>query len=255
MNLGVNARDAMPEGGKLIIETANVTLDEGYCKTHLGAMPGEYVLLSLSDNGHGMDKESLEHIFEPFYTTKETGRGTGLGLSMVFGIVKSHGGYITCNSEPEKGSTFKIYFPTIDAGRMEEDARGEEEGALAGGRETILLVEDEGFLLDLGKNMLERFGYRVLTADRGESAVEIYREKKDGISLVILDLIMPGMGGKKCLEELLGINPRAKVVIASGYSVNGPTEKDLAARARGFISKPYELSKMLKVVRQVLDRE
>jgi two-component system cell cycle sensor histidine kinase/response regulator CckA len=253
MNLCINAKDAMLDGGKLIIETENVILNEGYCKTHLGAVPGEYVLLTISDTGHGMDKETVEHIFEPFFTTKETGKGTGLGLSMVYGILKSHGGFITCYSEPGKGTTFRIYFPALGAvsvtRRAEEE---EEEDGLPRGSETILLVDDEDFLRELGKEMLERFGYEVLIADRGESALEIYGKKSDAISLVILDLMMPGIGGKRCLEELLRMNPLVNVVIASGYSINEPIRETLDAGAKGFIGKPYELRQMLSTVRKVL---
>ena len=255
MNFGVNARDAMPGGGRLIIETENVTLDEEYCKTHLGAVPGEYVLLTISDTGCGMDRETLEHIFEPFYTTKETGTGTGLGLSMVYGIVKSHGGYINCYSNPGDGTTFRIYFPAFEAGNVAHGAKIEHEEDLPRGSETILLVDDEKFLRDLGKEMLERVGYRVLMANKGEMAIEIYKEKREGISLVILDLIMPGMGGRKCLEELLRIDPEVKVIIASGYSINGPAQESLDAGAKGFISKPYELRKMLDAVRKVLNQK
>jgi two-component system cell cycle sensor histidine kinase/response regulator CckA len=254
MNLSVNARDAMPDGGKLVIETGNTILEEEFCKTHLGAVPGQYVLLTVSDTGRGMDKQTLEHIFEPFYTTKEIGRGTGLGLSMVYGIVKSHGGYITCDSDQGEGTTFRIYCPAIEAGSQEEEAEREEGEEISGGNKTILLVDDEGSLQDLGKKMLETFGYTVLLADRGESAIEIYRERRKTISLVILDLIMPGMGGEKCLEELLRMDSEVKVVIASGYSVNASTRETLDAVAKGFISKPYELRQMLKMVREVLDQ-
>jgi len=255
MNLSVNARDAMPEGGRLVIETETISLDEEYCRSHLGAVPGEYVLLAVSDTGSGMNKETVDHIFEPFYTTKETDKGTGLGLSMVYGIVKSHGGYIMCYSEPGEGTTFKIYFPAIEAVSMERGAEKEGEGEIQGGSETILLVDDERLLQNLGKEILERFGYTVLIADRGEKALEIYKEKRDEISLVILDIIMPGMGGARCLEELLRVNPLVKVIFTSGYSINGPMQEAAHAGAKGFISKPYELRQMLKAVREVLDRK
>jgi two-component system cell cycle sensor histidine kinase/response regulator CckA len=254
MNLAVNARDAMPEGGKIIFETENIALDMGYRKAHLGIRPGNYVLLSVSDTGHGMDKEILEHIFDPFYTTKETGKGTGLGLAMVYGIVKNHGGDIMCYSEPGEGTIFKIYLPATEKEKEEERAPIERE-LPRGGSETILLVDDEPFLRDLGELMLTKFGYRVLAAADGESALALYRKRQEAISLVILDLIMPGMGGGRCLEELLKIDPRVRVVISSGYSVNGPTKEALEAGARGFVGKPYEVRQMLKVVRAVLDEE
>jgi CheY-like chemotaxis protein len=242
----------MPDGGKLIIATDNVTLDEEYCRTHLGVEPGDYVLLSISDTGHGMDRGTLEHIFEPFFSTKEPGRGTGLGLAMVYGIVNSHEGFITCESEPGKGTTFKIHLPAI---KQEAEIRGvkEAEVFVGSGQETILLVDDETFIRDLGKQLLTMVGYKVFTARDGESALELYRKERDRIDLVILDLIMPGMGGRRCLEELLKVNPQARVVISSGYAPVGSTKDALAGGAKAFVGKPFEIGYMLKVVREVLD--
>ncbi len=253
MNLGVNARDAMPDGGKFVVETENVILDEEYCKTHLGAVSGEHVLLSFSDTGCGMDKETVEHIFEPFYTTKETGKGTGLGLAMVYGIVKSHDGYIMCYSEPGKGTTFKIYFPAIEESVVSGGLSVDREKEMQGGNETILLVDDEKAILDMGKNMLERFGYTVIKAESGEKAIEIYKAQKERIDLVILDLGMPGMGGHKCLKELLKIDSHVKVIIASGYSEIGKVKETVESGASGFIGKPYQLADMLKKVREALE--
>ena len=254
MNLSVNARDAMPEGGKLIIETENAFLDENYCRTHPGAVTGHYVCLSITDTGQGMDTETLEHIFEPFYTTKGVGKGTGLGLSMVYGIVKSHHGYIMCYSEPGVGTTFRIYLPAVEDEKPKQQDEPEKEAQIKGGEETILLVDDEELLRDIGKETLEEFGYRVITAPDGESCLQLYAERKQEISLIILDLMMPGMGGKQCLEHLLTMAPDAKVVIASGYSVNGPTKAALEAGAKSFIKKPFELKQMLKVIREILDK-
>jgi PAS domain S-box-containing protein len=254
MNLAVNAKDAMPEGGRLVFETENVTLDEAYCRTHLGVRPGKYMLLSISDSGHGMDKETLEHVFEPFYTTKEVGKGTGLGLSMVYGIVQNHGGYITCYSSQGVGTTFKIYLPLIE-GEGEDREVEEMVVAAVGGSETILLVDDEELIRELGVELLGDEGYTVLTASGGESALEIYQQEKEKIDLIILDLILPGIGGGKCLEELLSMNPRAKVIIASGYSANGPMKETIEAGAKGYISKPFDVGHMLKVVREVLDQD
>ncbi|MBW2095072.1 MAG: PAS domain S-box protein [Deltaproteobacteria bacterium] len=254
MNLAVNARDAMAEGGKLVFGTENVVLDREYCAAHLGAKPGRYVLLSISDTGMGMDRETVEHIFEPFYTTKEMGKGTGLGLAMVYGIVKSHGGYIMCYSERGEGTTFKIYLPVIEA-ESKLERQDTVERVLPGGDETILLVDDEESLRGMGKEILEKFAYMVFTVPDGETAVKTYREKGMQIDLVILDLVMPGMGGKQCLEELLRLDHSLKVIIASGYAVNGRTKEALDAGAEGFIRKPYELTQMLGVVRTVLDRE
>ena len=252
MNMGVNARDAMPDGGELVFETKNVSLDNEYCKSHLGCSPGEYVLLNVSDTGHGMDKDLREHIFEPFFTTKEIGKGTGLGLAMVYGIVKSHSGYITCESEPDRGTTFKLYFPVIE---KEAEGLGAKKtgGPLEGGSETILLVDDEENIRQLGEEVLSSYGYTVMTAPDGESALELYLKEYERLELVILDLSMPGMGGGKCLEGIIKINPQAKVIIASGYSVNGPTRGAIEAGAKAFVGKPYEVSQILKVVREILD--
>jgi two-component system, cell cycle sensor histidine kinase and response regulator CckA len=252
MNLAVNAKDAMPDGGKLTIETSNVFLDEEYTRAHLGAKPGEYVLLSVTDTGRGINRETLSHIFEPFFTTKEAGKGTGLGLAMVYGIVKQHSGYITCYSEPDEGTTFKIYFPAIE---MEMNLDVATTGIMpAFGTETILLVDDEELVRDLGKRILERSGYTVLTAANGKKALDLYKRERDKISLVILDLIMPEMGGKQCLEELLRIDPKARVLIASGFAADGQTRKAVEIGARGFVDKPYNMKGMLKAVREVLDQ-
>ncbi len=254
MNLAVNATDAMSDGGKIIIETERATLDEEFCRTHLGARPGEYVLLTISDTGHGMNKEILEHVFEPFYTTKEVGKGTGLGLAMVYGIVKTHEGYILCYSELDSGTTFKVYLPAlVQSGRWREAGEGDDQ--LKGGDETILLVDDEKYIRELGVELLTDVGYEVFTAADGEGALELYRKEQQRIDLVILDLVIPGMGGKKCYEEILKINPQAKILIVSGYSVNGPGKEAMEAGAKGFVGKPFDVSHMLKVVRDILDED
>jgi two-component system, cell cycle sensor histidine kinase and response regulator CckA len=253
MNLVINAKDAMPDGGRVVVETENVTLDEEYCKLHLGARPGDYVLLTISDNGLGMDEETREHIFEPFYTTKETGKGTGLGLAMVYGIVASHEGYIMCYSKPGEGTAFKIYFPVIKQPKRSHEINAET--AVSGGVETLLLVDDEDFIRDLAEQILTDFGYTVLSAADGESALEFYGKEDERVELVILDLIMPGMGGRKCLEQILKINPRAKVLIASGYAAEASAEETRKGGAKGFLRKPYSLQQMLLEVRRVLDEE
>jgi len=251
MNLAVNSQHAMPDGGRLVFETKNVILDEEYCKTHLEAQPGEYVMLMVSDTGHGIEKEALEHIFEPFYSTKKPGEGTGLGLAMVHGIVKQNRGFINCYSEPGVGTTFKIYLPTLDLGTKSDV---ETSGVTpAFGTETILLVDDEELIRDLGQRHLSRAGYTVLTALNGQEALEIYERQRADISLVLLDLIMPEMGGRECLEELLRIDPQVKVLIASGFSVNGPTRDAIEGGARGFVSKPFDMKRLLQTVRKVLD--
>jgi len=253
MNLAVNSKDAMPQGGRLFIETKNVALDAEFCKTHLGSKPGDYVMLGVSDTGHGMDSRTIAHIFEPFYTTKGPGKGTGLGLAMVYGIVKDHEGYITCHSAPAVGTTFKIYLPAVDepAEIPEERERVIE---VKRGSERILLVDDEEFIRDVAVQLLREFGYTVLTAADGEEALETYRKEHGRIDLVILDLIMPGMGGMKCLREILKINPQGRVLVASGYSAGGPAREAIDAGARGYLGKPYDIDKMLTVIREVLDK-
>ncbi len=256
MNLAVNAKDAMPDGGTLCILTENVTLDQEFCRKYAEVKPGDYVQFTISDTGHGMDKETLEHIFDPFYTTKEIGKGTGLGLAIVYGIIKNHEGYIMCYSQPQEGTTFKIYLPVLRQEMGIKDTVDTQESRVPfkGGNETILLVDDEEFIRQLGVDVLRRAGYKVLTAAEGESALELYRREQGGIDLVILDLIMPGMGGSKCLEELLKLDPQAQVLIASGYSPDGPTKGVLETGASGIISKPYDTRQLLDLVREILDK-
>jgi len=253
VNLAVNARDAIPDGGKIVIGTKNITLDEEYCNSHVGPGPGEYVLLTVSDTGHGMDKATMEHIFEPFFTTKELGRGTGLGLAMVYGITQQHGGFVRCYSEVGLGATFSVYFPAIEAETGAEIPRDEE--TPAGGVETILLVDDEDFVREFGARILTRVGYTVLSASNGNEALDLVKSNGKEISLVILDLIMPGMGGKDCLKELVGIDPDLPVLIASGYSVDLEMRETLDANAKGFVGKPFGVKELLRQVRKVLDQK
>jgi len=252
INLAVNAKDAMPEGGKLTIETKEVLLDEGYWRDHPELVPGRYVLLRVSDTGHGMEEDVLQHIFEPFFTTKGLADGTGLGLATVFGIVKMHGGHISCESEVGKGTTLSIYLPVAEAAKSEVE-QGQEVSSAAGGTENILMVDDEPLIRDLAKRILERAGYSVIAACSGREAIEIYAQHKSDIALVILDLIMPEMGGKQCLEELVTINPQVKALIASGFAVTGDTKSFLDSEAKGTVSKPFNMRELLSAVRRVLD--
>ena len=253
-NLGINAKDAMPDGGRIVIGTRNVRLDEAFCRSHVGVTPGDYVELSFRDTGHGMEQETLERIFEPFYTTKGVGSGIGLGLAIVYGIVQSHRGIILCESSPAAGTTFRIYLPAQEraAAAPEKEAR---KRADYRGVETIMIVDDEPDILDIGQNTLEQFGYTVLMARSGEEAVEAYSKRGREIDLVILDLGMPGMGGERCLQELLKMNPSVRVLIASGYAATQTVQGILEAGATGFMAKPYRLEDMLKKVREVLDGE
>lgn len=251
LNLAINAQHAMPEGGQVLIETSNVSLNDEYLRNHLGAKPGHYVLLAVSDTGVGMEPEVLDRIFEPFFTTKTDGEGTGLGLSMVHGIVSQHGGYIKCYSERGVGTTFKIYFPVSVGEAIPELAWTREMPAF--GTETILLVDDDDRVREMAVQMIETGGYKVLTARSGEEALEVYLDQTEEISLVILDLIMPGMGGNRCLEELLRSDPEVKVIVASGYSSNGLTQDEKGRGAFGFINKPYDAKHILTAIRKVLD--
>ena len=251
MNLAVNARDAMPNGGVFTIETTNAELDKEFCRRHLGAKPGRYALLAVSDTGHGMDKETLLHIFEPFFTTKEVGKGTGLGLATVYGIVKQHDGYIICYSEPGHGTTFKIYIPVISS--AQDSPAIADEAPIKGGNETILLVDDDNSVRNWGARILGDSGYEVRTAANGKEALEIYKKEKEAISLVVLDLIMPKMDGSCCLAEILQIDPKAKVLMASGYPVNWEDENTMTKGSKGFVHKPYDTKQFLATVRAILD--
>ena len=251
MNLGINARDAMPDGGELEFKTETVIIDDTGSTKIPGINSGEYTLLTVSDTGTGMDSDTLEHIFEPFFTTKKVGEGTGLGLSMVYGIVRSHGGYITCSSQLGKGTSFMLYFPAIKTTR-DIDLNMAVEPTPVGGDESILFVEDDMITREIGEELLSQFGYKVFTAPDCETAISFYSENLHKIDLIISDLILPGIGGKKLVESILAMNPNAKIIVASGYNVQ---ESALCARewgAKDFISKPYELNKMLKAVKDVL---
>ena len=254
LNLAVNASHAMPEGGQLLFATRNTVLDEAYCEAHLGAKPGEYVQLTVTDTGMGMPPETVSHIFEPFFTTKEVGKGTGLGLSIVYGIIKNHKGYITCHSEPDKGTSFKLYFPVMATRSDAKPAQELERMIELHGDETVLVVDDDPAVLNLAINMLTRYGYTTLTATSGEEAISTFETDKDRIALIILDLNMPGMGGHKCLAQLLEMDPDVRVIVASGYSPNGSIKEMLESGPHEFIGKPFQLRDMLKTVRAMLDK-
>lgn len=251
LNLGINAADAMPEGGSLVIRTENITIDGSSAMNIGGSSAKKCVLISVSDTGCGIDKETVKHIFEPFFTTKGIGKGTGLGLSSVYGIVKSHGGNIECDSEPGKGTTFNIYLPAIESEDIAPSVPFEK--LPEGGTETVLITDDVTDIRFLASQMLMRFGYSVITASSGEEALQIHIHKKESIDLTILDLGMPGMGGYKCMKEILALNPSARILIASGYSADGMVIKAIESGAAGFIGKPYQLKELLMQVRSILD--
>jgi PAS domain S-box-containing protein len=252
LNLGNNAADAMPEGGVMTLETENVILDESFRQKHPGASTGRFVRLTVSDTGQGMDPETVEHVFEPFFTTKEVGKGTGLGLASVYGIVKSHQGYITCHSQPGHGARFTIYWPAADHKAALDDSKSDLRPE--GGSERLLIVDDEPLIRDVAAQTLRRFGYGVQTAGSGEEALAAFGSG-NGVDLVLLDLSMPGMGGRKCLEAILGINPAAKVLIASGYALGDHTPNPVETGAAGFISKPFQMDELLAKVRRILDKK
>ncbi len=251
VNLCVNARDAMPGGGRLVIETRNVTFDEEYCRRHGHGSPGRYVLLSVSDTGVGMDAATMERIFEPFFTTKEMGKGTGLGLSVVYGIVKQHDGFINVYSEPGQGSTFCVYLP---AGSV---VAGEQEKVVAepvrGGTETILLAEDHEGVREMAGAMLARLGYQVLLAADGEEAVRILEEHRDRVALVLLDVVLPKLNGPEAYQRICALKPGVPVVLTTGYAAEAPQIEGIAEKGVAILQKPYCPDDLARTVREVLD--
>jgi|GEM_PF-574211 len=248
MNLFVNAWQAMPGGGDLFLETQNVVLDEDYIKPYM-TVPGRYVKISVTDTGVGMDEKTMQRIFEPFFTTKERSKGTGLGLSMVYGIVKGHKGFINVYSEPGHGTTFNIYLP---ASEKEISPEISTSSAIIRGTGTILLVDDEATVLKVSQRMLERLGYTVMAARSGKAAFDLYGEKKEEIDLVLLDMIMPEMSGEKVFQILHEMNPNVKVILLSGYSINGRAQNIIDSGCNGFLQKPVSLSELSQKVHEVL---
>jgi PAS domain S-box-containing protein len=250
LNLAVNARDAMPKGGTLRISAENVTVRDTHSKNREPA-PGKYVRLTVSDTGLGMDESTMAKIFDPFFTTKEVGKGTGLGLAMVYGILQNHHGHIFCDSKAGKGTTFTVYLPALGK-RASSRAEADEEQFPVFGTETILLVDDEAMVRELAEVVLLQFGYKVVSAASAERALDLYRQSPNTVDLVVLDLVMPGMGGEECLLKLREINPNVKVVISSGYGPKQTKREILSMGAEDFIDKPYRIEDLLQVVRRVL---
>lgn len=253
VNLVSNAAHAMPDGGRLDISTANVTVSEAPCPTCGETMHGPYVLLKVSDTGHGMDQVTLRRILEPFFTTKEVGSGTGLGLSVVHGIIRSYQGHIICESQEGKGTTIQVYLPAYQGlSELPEMGSGDNR-PLPGGDETILLVDDEAVLSEMGRRTLSEAGYQIFTASSGEAALEVFAEHAQRIDLVVLDLGMPGMGGQKCLSALRELSPELKVIVLSGYTSGDQRKSALRAGAAAFLNKPTPKAELLHSVRAVLD--
>ena len=255
LNLAVNSRDAMPKGGRLVIETSAVDFDEAASAQSVQARPGAFACLSVSDNGCGIPPENLARIFEPFFTTKEVGKGTGLGLATLFGIVQQHQGWVNVYSEVGQGTTFRIYLPRLACSSPQK--RDQPAAAtLRGGHETILIVEDDNFLRPVVTKTLEQFGYRVLTASNGGEALEIWQRHRNEIRLLLTDLVMPGgMNGKELGERLLAKNPKLKVIYASGYSAEIVSQDFSLQEGVNFLTKPFQAQKLAKTIRNRLDQD
>jgi nitrogen-specific signal transduction histidine kinase len=252
MNLAVNARDAMPRGGTITIETRNADLDDSYAREHLGARPGPYVLLEVTDTGVGMDADTQRHIFEPFFTTKPKGKGTGLGLATVYGVVKQSGGYIWVQSQPGRGTRFQIFLPRVEEALAVEPAAGTTESAPHGG-ETVLLVEDEELLRRMTREVLESSGYHVLEAANADEAVRVSRSYPGTIQVMLTDVVMPGLTGPELARVLSGVRPHMKVLYVSGYTDDACVPAVRAAEGTDFLQKPFTPAALESRLRTLLD--
>ena len=251
LNIFVNAWQAMPDGGELSLETKNVVLTKEDHRKPYALNPGEYVAISIADTGIGMDKATRERIFEPFFTTKEVGQGTGLGLASAYGIIKNHNGIIDVESKKGRGTTFKIYLPISTKEVIKENST---KGKVLRGSETILLVDDEELVADIGKRMLEKLGYQVLLAESGSQALKVYEANGENIDLVILDMIMPGMGGGEVFDKLQAMDAEVRVLLSSGYSLNSQASQIMKRGCDGFIQKPFNLEQISTKLREILDK-
>jgi PAS domain S-box-containing protein len=252
MNLVVNARDAMPRGGTLTIATRDIFLDENYARRHEEVRPGRYVLLTVADTGHGMDHRTLTRLFEPFFTTKPVGKGTGLGLAMVYGILKASGGHVSVESEPGRGTTFQLLLPAVD--KPEATGHPTSRYSQPGGTETVLVVEDEAGVRALARQALEARGYCVLEATDGESALQICKEHVGQIKLVVSDVVMPRMSGRELGQQLAQIWPQVRVLYTSGYTDDAVVRHGIYQSESDFLQKPFTVHGLLKKVREILDR-
>ena len=254
MNLVVNSKDALPNGGKIIIQTANVSLEDDSSRECSYIRPGPYVMLSIEDNGHGMDKETQSRIFEPFFTTKEKGKGTGLGLSTVYGIIKQSGGYVLAQSEVGRGTTFRIYLPRVEEPAENASVTSASQSA-AGGSETVLLVEDEESVRQLVRETLEAKGYKVLEANHGDAALQIASDYHGPIDMLITDVVMPGMSGRELSEQLSASDPDIKILYLSGYTEDAVVHQGVLEPGTSFLQKPFTLQALARKVREVLRTE
>jgi len=248
LNLFVNAADAMPEGGDIVMKTRNTTFEAAKQKTY-DIKSGNYVSLTVTDTGTGMDKKTTLHIFDPFFTGKELGRGTGLGLASVYDIVKGHGGYIDVDSQKDHGTTFSIHLPASE--KEFQKSINPAEGFIRG-TGMVLLVDDEEAIREVGQKWLEAMGYSVLTAQEGKEAIRVYKENRDSIDIVLLDMIMPVLGGRETYEALKEINPEVKVLLLSGYSIDTQAADTLKKGYDGFIQKPFTMKELSEKIRGVL---
>lgn len=249
LNIYVNASQAMPGGGQMYVETKQETIKEKNAKL-LTIEPGKYIIVSVTDTGIGMDTATRQRIFDPFFTTGQMGRGTGLGLASAYGIIRNHGGMITVDSRKGEGTSFKIYLP---ATKKEVTEKKDKDEKVLKGTETVLLVDDEEMIVDVGKLMLEEMGYRVLIAKNGHEALNIYEKNRHQVDIVILDIIMPDIGGGHTYDRLKEINPRIKVLLSSGYSIDGEASEILDRGCNGFIQKPFSIKQLSQEIRKVLD--
>ena len=255
MNLSVNARDAMPQGGRLTISLDTVTMDDDYIKSHADARAGRFVRLRVTDTGIGMDATTLHRIFEPFFTTKEVGKGTGLGLATVYGIVKQHEGWVEVNSEPRKGATFNVFLPASEKALPPPTAKPAPVTTASGGNETILIVEDEPILREMARDILTGYGYRVREASSGREALNHWQEKSDEIDLLLTDMVMPeGVSGAELARQLIANNPRLKIIFTSGYTANEVNTDLLVKMKARYLQKPYTHADLAKTVREILDK-
>jgi PAS domain S-box-containing protein len=253
VNLVVNSRDAMPFGGRITIETSDVTLDEHYSHSHVGVQPGPFVMIAVSDTGQGMDAETKRRIFEPFFTTKSRGKGTGLGLATVYGTVKQVGGDIWVYSEPGQGTTLKLYFPRVTEAAQQSEMK-ETAPPQARADETILVVEDEQSVRDLTVRILRRLGYSVLVASGGEEAIQLAKAYSSEISLLLTDVVMPGMSGRQVAEHLLAIRPDLKVLYLSGYTDSTVVHHGVLEHGQNFLPKPFNREVLAQKIRDILAR-